>query len=156
MVSGYQAAHGERLERTPHPFLRGIFRAAFGGPRSRPEFRTSFFPTLMDAHFWTCWDQPPGDDRDLGVPVYRTFIFGATIDLTYPERRAITARHVAQQKREALSPEDEARVRREATARNQSFMQAQCGAVERLIASEYAGLGFRTTVEPAEAKSSRS
>ena len=102
VVSSYQAAQGERLETTPHPFLRGIFRAAFGGPRSRPEFKASFFPTLMDAHFWTCWDAPPGDDRDLGVPVYRTFIFGATIDLTYPERRVITARHVAQQRRGAL------------------------------------------------------
>jgi hypothetical protein len=93
----------------------------------------------MRARLLTCWTED-ARDRDLGGPVYRTFIFGATVDRTYPARLVQAERY----RRPVSGPELEA-LQARAAAQNEAFLRAQCAELERLICAEYAHLGFAAT-----------
>lgn len=136
--SAYVVDEAELLAR-PHAALRALWRAAFGGHRARPEaFPTSFIRTRMKGRILMAWGEDD-TDRDLHGPVYRTYIFGATCDQTYPDRMARVA--------EAASPgglasDERRRIREHATRANDAFLDAQYTQIQRLIAREYAHLGF--------------
>lgn len=149
-VASAYTARPEQLESTPHPFLRGLWRAAFGGPRHHPAFPEPYFPTRMQARLLMSWQESEAD-RDLHEPVYRTFIFGATIDETYPSRVVQAARH----RRPDLSETEAGRLRARASEENAAFLQAQCAALEGLIREEYRHLGFAGSVERAAAGAGR-
>jgi hypothetical protein len=140
VASAYTARPGQ-LERTPHSFLRGLWRAAFGRPRHHPAFPDPFFPTRMRARLLVSWQESDGD-RDLGEPVYRTFIFGATSDQTYPARLLQAERH-----RRPLSRAEADGLQARAVAENAAFLQVQCAALEGLIREEFPHLGFAASVD---------
>jgi alpha-beta hydrolase superfamily lysophospholipase len=138
-VASAYVVDAAELEVRPHAALRALWRAAFGGRRSRPEaFDSSFIHTLMKGQVLMAWGAD-SDDRDLHGPVYRTYIFGATHDQTFPARVVRT--------RDAAAPgdltvEEKRRIHEHATRANTAFLAAQYQEIQRLIAREYAHLGF--------------
>jgi hypothetical protein len=139
-VSSAYVADERDLQMTPHPVLRALWRAAFGGPpprRDAVQGDGAFSSTSMSGRILMYWRED-AHDRNLQGPVYRTFIFGATIDQTYPDRLVALATSRAG----ALSADEAARIRAQAVDENRCFLRAQNAAIEALIRREYGDLGW--------------
>jgi hypothetical protein len=102
--------------------LNDIWRSAFGLPFTGKTPPASFFPASMGAELFACYVASESD-RDLGVPVYRTFIFGGTVNEWW-------AADVDSQRRRQ---------------HNEDFLKLQLDTVEHLIISDFAHLGFDLT-----------
>ncbi len=114
VASAYLARDGRGLQTHRQPFLQGLWRAAFGGPRARPGFPESFIPARMTAEILMSW-RLRGD-------VASTLIFGATVNDVYPK---LPARRGRDRERE-----------------NRDFLQAQMRALRALVSREYGDAGF--------------
>jgi hypothetical protein len=139
-VSSAYVANERDLQMTPHPVLRALWRAAFGGPpprRSAVPGVSAFASTTMSGRILMYWRED-AHDRNLKGPVYRTFIFGATIDQSYPDRLVALATSRAG----ALPAGEAERIRAQAIEDNRCFLRAQNAAIEALIRREYGDLGW--------------
>jgi hypothetical protein len=124
VVSAYDAG------RTPGPALVDrelwsfLWRASYGFPlRQVVNTEPSFFPVPMKANLYMFFRENQCDTEE-GEPSYQTFLFGGTINQWFAE-------HVA---------DDDEKQRRRAF--NEDFLQAQMRAVERVMRTSYADLGF--------------
>ena len=124
VVSPYLAEGPDELVDN-HPLLSELWRCVFGRPYRGADPSTSFFPTVMSARLLACWTEDT-DDRDLHEPVYRTFIFGGTVNDWW-----------------AQQPEPDPAVDRAAV--NRTFLDLQMAAVTKLIGAQFGHLGFATT-----------
>jgi hypothetical protein len=115
VVTAYTAKNGAQLVDEDLIFSPA-WRIAFGKPHPRPEFKESFFPARMTAKLYMCFDKKH-DDVDFGEPVYRTFLFGGTINEDW-----------------AKTPEQK--------AENARFLDLQMKAVEKVMTKSYKDLGF--------------
>lgn len=110
VVSAYVSGRdGRRLE-SPGPLYSPLWRLTFGRSRPRTEYPESFIPTRMRARLRMSYCE--GRDPRLGE-VYRTAIFGGTINEGYPD-----------------------------AARNELFLDRQTAALRHVIERHYAHLGF--------------
>ena len=113
--TAYEAKKGAQLVNADLLFSPA-WRVAFGRPCPRPTHPTSFFPVRMSAKLYMCF-QADEDDADFGEPVYRTYLFGGTVNESWAD-----------------TPEKE--------AENERFLGLQMGAVEKVMTSSYADVGF--------------
>lgn len=120
VVSAFTST-GTRLEDNDY-LLNDLWQCAFGLPYTASEPRTSYFPTSMHAELYVCYDAAAGD-RDLREPVYRTFVFGGTVNNWWAEQ---------------LDASDRSRY-------NAEFLDFQMHTIRSLIADRFAHLGFATT-----------
>lgn len=105
VVSGYvSGADGKRLRNNVCGFSP-LWRAVFGRPKPSAAHPVSFVPTRMRMRFWARHERGP--DPDLGCEAYRTFIYGGTVNLGWPD-----------------------------AARNEAFLEAQMRGVRRAIEAE--------------------
>lgn len=111
VVSAYMAKDGTQLVNEDMLFSP-LWRIAFGRPRSRPEFTTSFFPVRMKAKLYMCFREVAYDE-DLGEAAYQTFLFGGTINKGWPD-----------------------------AAENERFLDLQMAAVRKVMTKSYADVGF--------------
>lgn len=120
VASAYVSHLDVNLENT-YKFLNNIWRAAFGRPYRSDRPEESFFPTSLSAELLVCWALDESDDRDLGGPVYRTYVFGGTVNEWW-----------------ARQPDPDVD-RRE---HNRQFLALQMKTLETLIRDEFPSLGF--------------
>jgi hypothetical protein len=111
VVTAYVAEKGAQLIDEDHLFSP-LWRVAFGKPRSRPEFTTSFFPARMKAKLYMCFREV-AHDEDLGEAAYQTFLFGGTINKSWPD-----------------------------AAENERFLELQLEAVRKVMTKSYSDVGF--------------
>jgi hypothetical protein len=112
VVSAYLSdKDGQRLVENS-PLYTGIWRDLFGAPFPRPEFSTSFFPTRMHGELYMSFTE--GLDPVSHERMYRTTIFGGTINQGYPD-----------------------------AAKNRAFLDAQLGALRKVMEERFPDLGFR-------------
>lgn len=82
VVSAYvSGADGQSL-RENDPVSTPLWRRAFGVPRPRPDFPTSFVGTRVRARFYMSFTE--GIDPHTHERVYRTTVFGGTTNEGYP------------------------------------------------------------------------
>jgi hypothetical protein len=117
VASAYLANRDHRRLDDPHPILSDVWRCVFGEPYHDRSHAQSFFPTSMRARLYASFVEAD-DNRDLRGPVYRTFIFGGTVNEWWGARTPANAAH------------------------NEAFMALQMATIEDLIAREFAHLGF--------------
>lgn len=80
VVSAYTAPGEEHLLENPSAFSP-VWRKCFGNPCPRAEHTSSFITTDMKAGFYLCFTEGESNFIDLkGAPVYRTYMFGGTIN----------------------------------------------------------------------------
>jgi hypothetical protein len=121
VVSSYLAADDRRRLVDNDKLLSGVWRCVFGEPfrdRRPAAPPASFFPTPMRARLYACYTADE-HDRDLREPVYRTLIFGGTVNEWWG----------------AHDPDG--------AARNAAFLDLQMQTIRSLIARRFAHLGFR-------------
>lgn len=81
VASVYQASTGEKLLDTWY-FLNNLWRAAFGQPFTSDDPDASFGLTELEAELLVGYGQDTGD-FDLQEPVYRTYVFGGTVNRSW-------------------------------------------------------------------------
>lgn len=112
-------ADGGRLEPDP-TFLKALWRASFGQPYSSADPRASFFRTPVSTELLVCFDEAY-DDRNLKTEVFRTFVFGGSANDWWAAQRPGRG-----------------------SAENETFLAYQLEQVGRVLAADFAGLGFAT------------
>jgi hypothetical protein len=120
VASAYLAPEDRRQLVDNDRLLSGVWRCVFGEPfrRRRAEGpETSFFPTPMRAQLYAC-HTTAGDDRDLKGAVYRTMIFGGTINEWWSAQAPGRAAH------------------------NDAFLALQMQTIRTLIERRFSHLGF--------------
>jgi hypothetical protein len=120
VASAYLAPEDRRPLVDNHRFLSGVWRCVFGEPfrHRRPEGEpASFFPTPMRAELYACHTAAE-KDRDLGGPVFRTLIFGGTVNDWWAAQAEERAAH------------------------NDAFLALQMQTIRDLIAKRFSHLGF--------------
>lgn len=98
--------------------LRELWRAAFGQPYEAGDPSVSFLRTPISAELKVCYDEAY-DKRDLKVPVYRTFVFGGSVNDWWADRSGDAGR-----------------------THNQAFLAAQTSGVDTLLRQQFPDLGF--------------
>jgi hypothetical protein len=116
VVSPYLARGDGATLVDQHPILSDIWRCVFGEPFRGDHPATSFFATPMRAQFYVCFTSDD-HDRDLQQPVYRTFIFGGTVNEWWAAQAAGRDAH------------------------NAAFLDLQMKTIEQLIIAEFPHLG---------------
>lgn len=98
--------------------LRELWRAAFGQPYEAAEPPVSFFQTPIAAELLVSFDEA-FDKRDLKQEVYRTFVFGGSVNEWWAEC------NIEPRKRH-----------------NQAFLDQQMAGIRRLLIREFPNCGF--------------
>ena len=99
-------------------FLQALWRASFGQPYSSQDPRSSFFRTPVSTELLVCFDEAY-DARNLKTDVYRTFVFGGSVNDWWAAQQPASRR-----------------------GENEKFLAYQLDQVERVLAGDFAGLGF--------------
>ncbi|SDU84614.1 hypothetical protein SAMN04488544_0865 [Microlunatus sagamiharensis] len=110
-------ADGQSLE-PDRTFLQELWRASFGQPSSSAEPASSFFRTPISTELLVCFDEAY-DARRLKTDVYRTFVFGGSVNDWWA----------------AQQPEG-------GHGENQRFLGYQLDQVRQVLAEDFADLGF--------------
>ena len=123
VASIYQARAGEQLVDTWY-VLNNLWRAAFGQPYTGEDPNVSFGLTDLEAELLVGYGED-SDDHDLHRPVYRTYVFGGTVNRSWA--RADSARR---------QPE------------NARFLRLQMTTLTRLIETKFGNLKLLNWVAP--------
>ncbi len=115
VVSAYTAPGEVYLLENPSIFSP-VWRKCFGNPCPSEDFTTSFIPVDMKAGFYLCYTEEKSDYLDLkGEIIYKTYIFGGTINRLYDKKDAQL---------------------------NENFLEAQLESAQKLISKSFSDIGF--------------
>jgi hypothetical protein len=81
VVTGYVSKSDNKKLLRNDGFLSLVWQTAFGRPKNSPMFTKSFIPATMKMHFYIRWEKSFDIDSDRDM--YKTFIYGGTINLDY-------------------------------------------------------------------------
>jgi hypothetical protein len=115
VISAYEADNDITLNREEENLL---WQALFGFPKSRKEFKKSFFPVSMKAVMYI-YHKKIQDDYDVDGEELSTFIFGGTINIDYPEN--------------ALKNPANDKTKEELEVQNERFLSLQLQEIEKII-----------------------
>jgi hypothetical protein len=83
VVSGYVSGKDDKRLLNNVRAFSPIWRAVFGRPKKKAAYPKSFISTTMRMRFYARWER--GFDSDLECEAYKTFIYGGTVNLAYPD-----------------------------------------------------------------------
>ena len=115
-ATAYESENGAQLTNNDLIFSP-VWRVAFGQPCPRPAATPrASSPVRMSAKLYMCFHAEE-QDTDFGEPVYRTLLFGGTINETWAD--------TPEKKKE-----------------NERFLALQMNAVEKVMTHSYKDVGF--------------
>jgi len=109
------------------PFFTPLWQASFGHPHPRPEFKENFFGVPMKAVFYLSSSR--GKDVENKQEVWKTAMFGGTINLAWPELNS--------------NSEEE---RKQLEQFNEDFLEAQLQSARDVIQKNYSDLGYSARI----------